>query len=452
MNQANILIVIADQWRAQSLGYAHNPEVKTPHIDAFAAASCNLSHAISSCPVCTPTRASLLTGLYPDKHGLFLNDAPLNPALPSFGKQFKEMGYDTAWVGKWHVDGHHRYGHIPEERRHGFDYWKTLECTHDYWHSRYYDNESEDISIWDGYDADKQTDDVIAWLKNRDGTKPFCAALSWGPPHSPYQTAPEKYKAMYDPAALTLPPNVPAETEEQAREALAGYYAHCSALDDYFARLMTSMDELKLRDNTIIIFTSDHGDFVGAHGLFDKQGPWDESIRIPFLIGGPDIPAGENKSIINPTDIWPTVAGLIGVQPNAEVQGRDWSQTIRSGTVPENNYALWACYHNFGNWQRFDDKVEELYRSRNGRGIRDERYLYVEDHNGPWLLYDNQEDPYQLNNLIASNHPEEERLAAVLKTELTRLGDGFKPGMEYVNEWAYEVDERGTIACPGWNG
>ena len=452
MNQPNVLIVIADQWRAQSCGYADNPEVKTPHLDAFAAQSCNLSQAISSCPVCTPTRASLLTGLYPDKHGLFLNDAPLNPELPSFGKQFKSLGYDTAWVGKWHVDGHHRYGHIPPERRHGFDYWKTLECTHAYWNSRYYDNDDEEISIWDGYDAESQTDDIIAWLKNRNQGKPFCAALSWGPPHSPYQTAPENYKAMYDKDALTLPPNVPKETEERARECLAGYYAHCTALDDYFARLMQCIDELNIRDNTIVIFTSDHGDFVGAHGLFDKQGPWDESIRIPFIVRGPGIPAGENRSVVTITDIWPTLCGLIGIDPSAEVQGRDWSASIRSGTVPENNYCLWACYHNFGNWQRFDDQVEELYRSRNGRGLRDDRYLYVEDPNGPWLFYDMQEDPHQLHNLVGQNHPEEQRMAKNLKAELERLNDEFKPGKEYVKEWGYEVDERGTIGCPGWDG
>ena len=452
MNQPNILLVIADQWRAQSLGYAQNAEVKTPHLDRFAAQSCNLSHAISSCPVCTPTRASLLTSLYPDKHGLFLNDAPLNPDLPSFGKQFSAMGYDTAWVGKWHVDGHHRYGHIPAERRHGFDYWKTLECTHAYWNSRYYDNDEKDISIWDGYDAEAQTDDMIAWLQKRDQAKPFCAALSWGPPHNPYQTAPEQYKAMYPVESISLPPNVPVETQEHARECLAGYYAHCTALDDYFAKLIACLDELAVRDNTIIVFTSDHGDFIGAHGLFDKQGPWDESIRIPCIIGGPGIPAGENTSVFNLTDFWPTICGLIGSEPNAPVQGRDWSSHIRGGSQPTDNYSLWAAYHNFGNWQRFDDKVGALYRSRNGRGIRSERYTYVEDLDGPWLLYDNHEDPHQINNLVGQHHPEEANLAAILKSELARLNDDFRPGMEYVKEWGYEVDARGTIGCPGWEG
>ncbi len=454
MSKPNVLLVIADQWRAQSCGYAGCADVQTPHLDKFASESCNLSHAISSCPVCTPTRASLLTGLYPDRHGLFLNDAPLNPDLPGFGKFFKKLGYDTAWVGKWHIDGHHRYGHIPQERRHGFDYWKTLECTHAYWNSRYYDQESEEISIWDGYDAEAQTNDVIDWIKGRKNDTPFCAALSWGPPHSPYETAPEEYKKLYDPAKIALPENVAADKEQRARECLAGYYAHCTALDVYFGRLMDVLDERGLTKNTIVIFTSDHGDYVGAHGMFDKQGPWDESIRIPCLIRGPQIPAGENKSVFNLTDFWPTIAGLVQQPLEADIQGRDWSTYIRSQQTPEYNYSLYGSYHVFGNWPRQAQGLDELYQPREARGIRNQRYTYVEDRKGPWLLYDNKEDPQQLDNRV--NRPEMESvqnlLSTALHSELDRLDDEFLAGGTYVKRWGYTVDERGTIGCPGWEG
>ena len=154
----NILFVYGDQWRAQATGYAGNPDVRTPCLDAFAATAMNCRQATSGTPVCTPARASLLTGMYPHQHGLFLNDAPLNPALPSLGKTFAAAGYRTGWVGKWHVNGHGRYGYIPPERRQGFDHFVGLECTHDYHHSRYYAGNSDELRCWDGYDAFAQTE------------------------------------------------------------------------------------------------------------------------------------------------------------------------------------------------------------------------------------------------------------------------------------------------------
>jgi len=125
MPNKNIVFVFADQWRAQSVGY-RNPEVKTPHIDALERESINFTNAISGCPICTPYRASLLTGQHPLTHGLFMNDLALDPDIPAMGDIFKSAGYDTAWIGKWHADGHGRSTYIPPGRRAGFDYWKTL--------------------------------------------------------------------------------------------------------------------------------------------------------------------------------------------------------------------------------------------------------------------------------------------------------------------------------------
>ena len=128
----NIVYVFADQWRAQATGYAGDPNLKglTPNLDRLAAEGVNFTHAVSTCPVCTPYRASMLTGQYPLTNGLFLNDLSLNPDAVSIGKVLKGVGYNTAYVGKWHVDGKGRGSYIPKERRQGFDYWKVLECTH----------------------------------------------------------------------------------------------------------------------------------------------------------------------------------------------------------------------------------------------------------------------------------------------------------------------------------
>ncbi len=130
--------MLADQWRAEAFGYAGNPDVKTPHLDQLQREGVHLVNAVSGLPVCCPTRASLLTGQRPLTHGVFLNDVPLDPEAVTIGKVLRAAGYDTGYIGKWHVDGHGRSNFIPRERRQGFEYWKVLECTHDYNHSAYY--------------------------------------------------------------------------------------------------------------------------------------------------------------------------------------------------------------------------------------------------------------------------------------------------------------------------
>ena len=134
----NIVVVLADQWRAQAFGFAGDPNVQTPNFDRLAGESVRFVNAVAGMPVCSPTRASLLTGQRPLTHGVFLNDVPLNPDAVTLPKVLKSAGYDTAAIGKWHIDGHGRSAFIPPERRQGFDYWKVLECTHNYTDSIYY--------------------------------------------------------------------------------------------------------------------------------------------------------------------------------------------------------------------------------------------------------------------------------------------------------------------------
>ena len=135
----NILFVLADQWRAQAFGFAGDRNVRTPHLDRFERQCVNFTQAVSGVPVCSPTRASLLTGQRPQTHGVFLNDVPLSKNAVTLPKELKAAGYDTGCIGKWHIDGHgSRSAFIPRERRQGFDYWKVLECGHAYNQSHYY--------------------------------------------------------------------------------------------------------------------------------------------------------------------------------------------------------------------------------------------------------------------------------------------------------------------------
>src|ERR1041385_4478239 len=148
----NVLIVIADQWRASAFGFAGDPNVKTPNLDRLARTSVRFVNAVAGMPVCCPTRASIMTGQGPLNPGLFLNDVPLDPNAVTIAKVLSKQGYDTGYIGKWHLNGDGRSKFIPRERRQGFDYWKVLECTHDYNHSAYFGDEPVK-KTWPGYDA-----------------------------------------------------------------------------------------------------------------------------------------------------------------------------------------------------------------------------------------------------------------------------------------------------------
>ena len=439
----NVVFVLADQWRAQAAGYAGDPNLlgRTPRLDRLAAESVNFTHAVSCCPVCTPYRASLLTGQYPLTTGLFLNDLCLATRATSLAQAYAREGYDTAYIGKWHMDGHGRRAYIPPERRHGFDYWKVLECTHDYNRSLYYAGSDPAPRVWDGYDAVAQTADARAYIAGRArSARPFVLILAWGPPHNPYDTAPAAYRTLFEADKLVLRPNVP--DARAARRDLAGYYAHIAALDACLGGLLDAIDAAGLRENTIVVFTSDHGDMLGSQGEVRKQRPWDESIRVPLLVRDPAArAAGRALELpINTPDLMPTLLGLSGVPIPASAQGDDFSALIRGAPAPEDNPVLIACPSPFGEWTRAKG-------GREYRGVRTARYTYVRDLHGPWLLYDNAADPFQLVNLVGK--PEhamlQARLESALRTLLAKTADDFRPGPAYIAKWGYKVDKTGTM-------
>ena len=439
----NILFVIADQWRAQALGYAGDPNVQTPHLDRFERQAVHFTQAVAGMPVCSPTRASLLTGQRPQTHGVFINDVPLATDAVTLPKVLKAAGYDTGCIGKWHIDGHgSRSAFIPRERRQGFDYWKVLECTHAYNNSPYYADGPEKLK-WDGYDAIAQTRDAQAYLRERTNTaKPFLLWLAWGPPHNPYETAPPKYRALYSPEKIQLHANVPKSAQAQARKELAGYYAHCTALDDCFADLLRTLDETGLATNTIVVFTSDHGDMLWSHDQQRKQRPWEEAARVPMLFRLPaslGIKPQRNPATINSEDVMPTLLNLCGVAVPKSVEGLDFSGALRGGADPSGGATIVRCLSPFGEFLRRNG-------GREYRALRSATHTYVRSLEGPWLLYDNVADPYQLTNLVgqASSAPLQIRLDAQLQAKLAAQHDGFRPGPDYLRQWRYTVDASET--------
>ncbi|NQV34275.1 MAG: sulfatase [Phycisphaeraceae bacterium] len=440
----NLIFVFADQWRAQAVGYAGDPNLtgKTPNIDRLALESLNFSNAVSTCPVCTPYRASLLTGRYALSTGMFLNDLELPSTELTLAEVYGAAGYDTGYIGKWHLDGHGRSSYIPPERRQGFEHWKVLECTHNYNQSHYYEGDNSEKKTWDRYDAMAQTTDAQQYIKDHAaGAKPFALCLSWGTPHAPYQTAPKKYRDMFSAEAIALRPNV--QDSESVRESLAGYYAHIVALDDCVDRLLATIDEAGIRDNTIFVLTSDHGDMLGSHNQQKKQRPWDESVRVPFLLRYPNAHGKRGRTIdmpIGTPDILPTLLGLSGLNIPGSVEGEDFASLVRGGKDPGDREVMIQCPSPFGQWLRRQGGKEY-------RGIRTRRYTYVRDLEGPWLLYDNEKDPYQMTNMVGleTHRDLQKRLDHRLNVLLVEQKDAFLPGPEYIKQWGHTVNAGGTV-------
>jgi arylsulfatase A-like enzyme len=445
----NVVFILADQWRACATGYAGDPNVKTPNLDRLETMSVNFTHAVSAYPVCSPCRASLLTGQRPSTHGVFLNDAHLSDDAVTLAKVMSAAGYDTGVIGKWHLNGRGRQTFIPPANRQGFDYWKVMECTHDYNHSFYYADTAEK-NLWDGYDAVAQTADAQRYVEEHaKSEKPFLLCLWWGPPHNPYESAPARFKAMYDPATLQLRPNVPAASVSAARKDLAGYYAHCSALDECMGELLKTLRSAGVEENTIVIFSSDHGDMLHSNGFNRKQKPWDESVRVPMLWHYPAGLGNGGKRCdvpLSTEDVMPTLLSLCRVPIPASVEGLDYSGYMKGGDNPNpDNAALISCIAPFAEWNR-------LVGGKEFRGVRTTRYTYVRDLKGPWLLYDNEQDPYQQHNLIetAEARDVQLRMDSLLNARLKAAGDEFKTADYYLEKWGYKarVNAQGALPAP----
>lgn len=426
--QPNILFIFADQLRSMELGCYGSEQVNTPNIDRLAREGVRFNDAISTYPVCSPFRAMLMTGNYPVKNGMLTNDHMLKNPTPYFAEVCRDAGYQTAFIGKWHLNGLGRTVYIPKERQRGFEYWRALECTHNYFNSMYYRDDSEESHVWEEYDALSQAKEVCKFIDEEAGEKPFALFLGWGPPHGPY-IAPQEFMDRFPPEEISLRPNVHdfdqaiemwkqanttcPESLKQVPESITpalmdssntairqwyrGYYAATEALDQYMGLILSTLEEKGILDNTIIVFTSDHGDNLGSHRQQGKEMPYEESLSIPFLIRYPEkITAGSTTdALLAPIDMMPTILSLADI-PCPEVDGKDLSAVARGRQSGLQDAVLIMKLSWLGtNW----------LTNGNGpwRGVRTSRYTYARKSTTlePWMLFDNEADPFQLNNLVA---------------------------------------------------
>ena len=431
--------------RRCAAGFGGETNISTPAMDRLAGESLDFTNAISGTPVCCPARASLMTGRYAHHHGVLINDIHLDDTIPSLGRSFANAGYSTGYVGKWHLNANGRKEPVPPASQHGFQLWKALECTHDYNASDYYEGTNTEMKRWPGYDAFAQTDEAIGFVEaNANRDRPFMFVLSWGPPHDPYETAPEEFRRCIKAEEVRLRPNVPPEKQAIARQELAGYYAHILALDHALGRLLDAVDRAGVAEDTIFVFWSDHGDMLHSHGEPRKQRPWEESVHVPLLIRYPRrfSRAGQRvEAPINTPDLMPTLLGLCGLPIPAGVDGTDYSAYLEGKAEAPATAALLACYAPFGEYVRNQG-------GREYRGVRTTRYTYVESLAGPWILYDDRADPFQMCNLVDDPAFAEIRrdLQQQMHSLLAKTGDDFEPAENYNRRFNYVVDETGTAS------
>lgn len=405
----NVIWVMSDQQRAMLLGCNGDPNVRTPHIDTLADMGVNFSSAVGGYPLCCPARGSMLTSRYPH-HCVPGHEYQLPPEMPTIANVFNDNGYQTAYIGKWHLDGfHEKNGRaamhiIPPERRGGFKYWVGYENNNSQYDCWVHGGEGENAFHYrlPGYETDELTNLLLKYLEDRkDDEKPFFAVLSVQPPHNPY-IAPPEYMAHYQPQQLKMRLNVPPidRIEQQARQYYAGACAMVENIDWNMGRIRAKLDELGLTEDTHILYFSDHGDMHGSHGMFHKTNPYEESIRVPFIMSGGRTHYGVTSSCrvnypINHVDVAPTTLGLCGIEVPDWMEGTDYSALRYSRHPKELDKYPDSAY------------IQNVTPTRHGhstdlpwRGIvtRD-GWKYVCFPGTPWLMFDLNEDPYEFVNL-----------------------------------------------------
>ncbi len=416
----NILLIHDDQHRGMDLHHAGNHQLETPHLDRLAESGVSFCNGIANHPLCTPSRATLLTGKYSLAHRTISNDLPMALGQNTIATVLRDQGYRTGYIGKWHLDGIPRSKFTPPgPRRQGFDdFWAAYNCHHNYFKTKYFLDTPELITP-EGYEPNIQTDLAIDFI-SKYKSDPFFLMMSWGPPHAPYQLVPEEYRRMYDPEKIELRPNV----EDPKRQQIADYYAAITALDRDVGRLVDTLREHGLLDNTIIVFTSDHGDMLWSQGRQKKQQPWEESIRVPLILSAPGLLPEDTRSdaLFGTTDLTPTLLGLVGIENPSGMQGLDMSPRLAKGAGEEHESVpimdVLPC------------DQSRAWDGRPWRGVRTKRYTYARYREKGWVLYDNEKDPYQLDNLIDKKEHRDlqAKMQAELDMWLERLDDDFLTG------------------------
>ncbi|MBT5705849.1 sulfatase [bacterium] len=434
----NLLVIYTDEHHFNTLGCYGGKIVETPHIDSIAASGARCTSFYAATPVCSPSRASLISGKYPQNTGVVQNNMVLNNDIVSFGEVLRREGYATGWAGKWHLAGEGKPQWEPP-KRFGFQDNRFM-FNRGHWKKLSDENEGPSVGSQNakgqpdyglvGADERSYTTD---WLvtktiqfieKNQD--QPFCYVVSLPDPHGPNRVR-APYNTMYVGTEIPIPesllkpasgipswaPPNPRINPRWLRANMPQYYGMVKCIDDNIGRLLTTLRRRDLLDNTLILFTSDHGDLCGEHGRSEKGVPYEGSARVPFLLSYPGVVPGNLRidEAMSTVDVMPTLMGLLGVDAPSDVNGRDASALFRGEKAKD--------------WEDI-----AFIRSTKGNpwiaAITDDLKLVLSVKDDPWL-FDLEEDPGELTNRIEQPAYRESirDLARALKAYQTEIGDSY---------------------------
>lgn len=419
----NVLYVFDDEHRFQSMpGQPFSDPVTAPTLDAFRRENFSMERCISNYPLCSPYRGILITGLWPYQNGITRNWIQLGTNFESLGHVFDKAGYNTAYVGKWHLSGPgFDRAFVPAgPHRQGFQNWHVWGAVNKHMNYSFTFNPDTGEKIQPmGYQATLMTDQAVEIINEyKDGGSPWMMIVSYHPPHFPVDDAPAGDEAFFASKQVDLRPNVktgvsehgPVQSRASIEKFYQGYYAHIRAIDREFARLLKALDDTGQSENTIVVFSSDHGEMAGSHGRMYKQVPFEESARVPFFVRYPGVtPRGKSSdALFASIDIYPTLCGLAGIPVPPQVKGRDFSFIMRGEQGPEADVVFLMNGDHFGTHRAQRDAEGGNFGRANGggyapptfRGLRTRTHTYAVAIDGRWLLFNNVEDPYQQKNLI----------------------------------------------------
>ncbi|MDN5213385.1 sulfatase [Fulvivirgaceae bacterium BMA12] len=445
----NLLFVFPDQMRRHAMGFMKQDPVITPVLDRFSDDSIVFTHATSTHPLCSPYRGSLFTGLYPHRSGLPTNchssrrNVYLRRETTTLTDILARGGYDVGYIGKWHLktpdEGHGYHGPwIPPEDRHSTDFWYIWSDKHrNNFQPSYWKNDAQpDELIVPGrvWSAIHETNVAVDYLYNknkafRDENKPFALFVSWNPPHDPYTKAevPKEYYDQYGDAVskelLNRDNVVDSKKTEGATRHARGYFASVTGIDDQFGRILQALKSTGLEEDTLVVFTSDHGEMLGSHGLMTKNQCYEESFGIPLLMRwkGRLLPRRDDLLIGTP-DLMPTLLALLGLGDKipAGIHGKDLSAAVQNEKQAHRPEIAW--YFNASN---------------NARGLRTHKMSCFFDRKKDAttdLLFNLNDDPYQMHNLAKARPDLLKEFGAQTYEWLKNIGDDFS---DYQKKGAY---------------
>jgi arylsulfatase A-like enzyme len=464
MKKPNLVYIFADQLRHDVLGYAGDAKAITPNLDKMASESVNFVNTTCVSPVCAAYRASLFTGKYTSSTGMVINEMCLNPNQDTIGYRLDEAGYNMGYLGKWHLADIHGRSIPQGPARMGFQHaslWRAYNFNHNNYHGYYWEDQGDEmvrVPI-EGYQSDTWNTMACDFIKDAARKDdPFALFLSYSPPHDPWtpKNLPDGYYDKFKDVEFPHPDNFKEEPDQYAdreksverfnhwKERLEDnrrcYYAMVNHLDDKLGEIMDTLKEAGCDDDTIVVFTSDHGEMFGAQGRVFKLTFYEEACRVPFLVrwSGTIKPNGTSDACLNTPDIAPTLAGLLGIEAPRNVEGMDLSHCVLGTPGPEPEFAF---MQGMGHTYEWIDGSE-------WRAIRSKRYTYARYLcDGSEHLYDNLNDPGQKINLVAGEgHASTlNNLRNSMQERMNGLDDDFLPFSTY-QKWMHPDDPYSGIA------